>query len=58
MPVQGFRVGPGETCPKCGEDRLVSKVEDARGTREYCSVCATEFNVVLRGVPPPRALTE
>lgn len=41
--VQWYRVGPGGMCPRCGEERLVTKVEDRNGPRHYCDVCAHEW---------------
>lgn len=30
-------------CDRCGEDRLVDTVTDARGVRGYCTVCSHEW---------------
>lgn len=49
MPTDGYRVGPSPTpCPKCGEDRLVSLVQDRRGVRFVCDVCSAVW------VEPPK----
>jgi transcription elongation factor Elf1 len=33
------------TCSRCGEDRLVEIVKDARGERGFCSVCSYSWQV-------------
>lgn len=36
-----YAVGPGRSmCKKCGEERLVHQVADARGVQNVCQVCA------------------
>jgi ssDNA-binding Zn-finger/Zn-ribbon topoisomerase 1 len=35
-----WKVRPGGMCPKCGEERLVTRVTDAQRDQHYCSVCS------------------
>lgn len=45
-----WRVGPGKgMCRKCGEERIVSRVEDARGVQMVCDVCTNSWWVVKHG---------
>lgn len=45
-----WRVGPGKkTCRHCGEDRLTTLVEDARGKQIYCGVCSHSWWVEKQG---------
>lgn len=30
-------------CPRCGEDRVISRVDDKRGRRFVCDVCDEEW---------------
>jgi formylmethanofuran dehydrogenase subunit E len=32
-------------CNRCGEERLVEIVNDARGTQGFCSVCAFSWTI-------------
>jgi len=34
---------PAGMCPRCQEERIVTRVVDARGERYYCGVCAHEW---------------
>lgn len=39
-----YAVGPGRsTCKKCGEERLVHEVADARGIQNFCQVCTNSW---------------
>ena len=38
-----YHLGPAGMCPRCGEERLTTRVDDARGTRMYCAVCSHEW---------------
>jgi uncharacterized protein (DUF983 family) len=44
-----WKVGPGGICPRCGEDRITTRVEDKRGVRSYCDVCAYEWRDQPKG---------
>jgi hypothetical protein len=36
-----WTIGPGKgLCRKCGEERLVTKVQDFRGIQMFCQVCS------------------
>jgi formate dehydrogenase maturation protein FdhE len=49
VPPDWYRTyGLDEMCPGCGEDRIVTVVDDAFATRRYCGVCSTEWGVVIK----------
>jgi hypothetical protein len=45
-------VGPGKgMCKSCGEERLVTKVQDFRGIQMFCQVCSRSWWYIGRDKP-------
>ena len=41
-----YALGPGRgTCKRCGEDRLIDEIADARGIVHFCRVCSHDWKV-------------